>query len=109
MVKEYRKSHCAQCSQPHWSVAAPRLRASPPIVVARHFTLLHYAPRHGRSGEWLGPDISVPRMGAHVERLKNMAQAKPEPAKDRRTRVLLVDDHAVVRFGMAQLINRQSD
>jgi DNA-binding NarL/FixJ family response regulator len=38
-----------------------------------------------------------------------MAVAKPEPVKDRRTRILLVDDHAVVRFGMAQLINRQSD
>lgn len=38
-----------------------------------------------------------------------MAQAKLEPAKDNRTRVLLVDDHAVVRFGIAQLINRQGD
>jgi len=33
----------------------------------------------------------------------------PPPAKDTRKRVLLVDDHAVVRFGIAQLINRQSD
>jgi DNA-binding NarL/FixJ family response regulator len=38
-----------------------------------------------------------------------MAQAKPSPAKDNRTRVLLVDDHAVVRYGIAQLINRESD
>jgi len=40
-----------------------------------------------------------------------MAQAKPKPisAKKSRTRVLLVDDHAVVRFGIAQLINRQPD
>ena len=38
-----------------------------------------------------------------------MAQAKPNPVKDNRTRILLVDDHAVVRFGIAQLINRQSD
>ena len=28
---------------------------------------------------------------------------------DTRKRILLVDDHAVVRFGIAQLINRQSD
>lgn len=28
---------------------------------------------------------------------------------DNRKRILLVDDHAVVRFGIAQLINRQSD
>lgn len=28
---------------------------------------------------------------------------------DHRKRILLVDDHAVVRFGIAQLINRQSD
>jgi len=38
-----------------------------------------------------------------------MAQAKSNPAKDNRARVLLVDDHAVVRFGIAQLINRQPD
>jgi DNA-binding NarL/FixJ family response regulator len=38
-----------------------------------------------------------------------MAQPKANPVKDSRTRILLVDDHAVVRFGIAQLINRQSD
>lgn len=38
-----------------------------------------------------------------------MAQAKPTSIKDSRTRILLVDDHAVVRFGIAQLINRQTD
>ena len=38
-----------------------------------------------------------------------MAQAKQTQVKDTRTRVLLVDDHAVVRFGIAQLINQQSD
>ncbi|HWX23107.1 MAG TPA: response regulator transcription factor [Candidatus Binatia bacterium] len=38
-----------------------------------------------------------------------MAQAKPDSTKDNRTRILLVDDHAVVRYGMAQLINHQGD
>jgi DNA-binding NarL/FixJ family response regulator len=38
-----------------------------------------------------------------------MAQVKPNSVKDSRTRILLVDDHAVVRFGIAQLINRQAD
>src|SRR2546423_14400627 len=38
-----------------------------------------------------------------------MAQPKPVPAKDNRTRILLVDDHAVVRYGIAQLINRERD
>src|SRR5512137_1909519 len=38
-----------------------------------------------------------------------MAQTKPSQAKDNRTRVLLVDDHAVVRYGIAQLVNQQSD
>jgi DNA-binding NarL/FixJ family response regulator len=37
------------------------------------------------------------------------AEEKPNEPKDNRTRVLLVDDHAVVRFGIAQLINKQSD
>jgi DNA-binding NarL/FixJ family response regulator len=38
-----------------------------------------------------------------------MAQAKPNQPKDNRTRILLVDDHAVVRYGIAQLINRERD
>ncbi len=38
-----------------------------------------------------------------------MAQAKLNQAKDSRKRVLLVDDHAVVRYGIAQLINAQRD
>ncbi len=38
-----------------------------------------------------------------------MPQPKPTPPKDNRTRILLVDDHAVVRYGIAQLINRQAD
>ena len=38
-----------------------------------------------------------------------MAQPKKTAPKDTRIRILLVDDHAVVRFGIAQLINRQPD
>ena len=38
-----------------------------------------------------------------------MAQAKSNRVEDTRTRILLVDDHAVVRYGIAQLINRQAD
>ena len=38
-----------------------------------------------------------------------MAQAKNNNVKDTRARILLVDDHAVVRYGIAQLINRQTD
>src|SRR3569833_153776 len=42
-----------------------------------------------------------------------MAQAKQREVKststDGRIRILLVDDHAVVRFGIAQLINREAD
>lgn len=41
--------------------------------------------------------------------LNIMAQVKPNQVKDSRARILLVDDHAVVRYGIAQLINRQSD
>jgi DNA-binding NarL/FixJ family response regulator len=40
-----------------------------------------------------------------------MPQAKQNQpqTKDRRTRILLVDDHAVVRYGIAQLVNREND
>lgn len=38
-----------------------------------------------------------------------MATPKQDQPKDKRTRILLVDDHAVVRFGIAQLINHQPD
>jgi DNA-binding NarL/FixJ family response regulator len=38
-----------------------------------------------------------------------MAQVKQTQVKDTRKRILLVDDHAVVRFGMAALINREVD
>jgi DNA-binding NarL/FixJ family response regulator len=40
-----------------------------------------------------------------------MAPTKKREVKevDGKTRILLVDDHAVVRFGIAQLINRQAD
>ena len=38
-----------------------------------------------------------------------MNEAKQPESKDNRKRILLVDDHAVVRFGIAQLINRQPD
>src|SRR6478736_6053375 len=34
---------------------------------------------------------------------------KQADAGDARKRILLVDDHAVVRFGIAQLVNRQPD
>jgi DNA-binding NarL/FixJ family response regulator len=38
-----------------------------------------------------------------------MSQLKQSKNSDRRTKILLVDDHAVVRFGIAQLINSQRD
>jgi DNA-binding NarL/FixJ family response regulator len=42
--------------------------------------------------------------------VKTIPQAKQaEQAKDKRTRILLVDDHAVVRYGLGQLINREND
>jgi DNA-binding NarL/FixJ family response regulator len=38
-----------------------------------------------------------------------MGRTKQTEAKEKRARILLVDDHAVVRFGVAQLINRERD
>jgi len=40
--------------------------------------------------------------------MKNAANKSTEP-KDHKVRILLVDDHAVVRYGIAQLINREPD
>src|ERR1043165_9672572 len=40
---------------------------------------------------------------------RKMAQTKQVAVADGRKRVLLVDYHAVVRFGISQLINRQPD
>lgn len=48
--------------------------------------------------------------GSVLESVKmTMPQARQSQPKDNRTRVLLVEDHAVVRYGLAQLINRESD
>src|SRR5438477_12959798 len=44
-----------------------------------------------------------------IERIMPPAKQNTSPVKDSRARILLVDDHAVVRFGIAQLINRQTD
>jgi DNA-binding NarL/FixJ family response regulator len=38
-----------------------------------------------------------------------MAEAKQKELKNSKTRILLVDDHAIVRYGIAQVINKQSD
>lgn len=38
-----------------------------------------------------------------------MGEPKNREAKSGKTRILLVDDHAIVRFGMAQVINKQAD
>ena len=40
--------------------------------------------------------------------MASIKQQKQE-SKPGKARILLVDDHAVVRFGIAQLINRQED
>jgi DNA-binding NarL/FixJ family response regulator len=38
-----------------------------------------------------------------------MAQAKQREPKNGKIRILIVDDHAIVRFGISQVINRQAD
>ncbi|HHY85706.1 MAG TPA: response regulator transcription factor [Verrucomicrobia bacterium] len=38
-----------------------------------------------------------------------MPDPKQKELRTRKTRILLVDDHAIVRFGMAQVINREPD
>jgi DNA-binding NarL/FixJ family response regulator len=38
-----------------------------------------------------------------------MSKTKPPVGKGKKAGILLVDDHAVVRFGISQLINRQAD
>src|SRR5213595_1732585 len=57
----------------------------------------------------LRPPPANSRIEINRDILKAMSQRKTSGVKDTRKRILLVDDHAVVRFGIAQLINRQSD
>ena len=38
-----------------------------------------------------------------------MNKSKPEPTEGKKFRILLVDDHPLVRLGIGQLINRQPD
>jgi len=49
------------------------------------------------------------RVETRVPSNNHMNEAKQTENNDNRKRILLVDDHAVVRFGIAQLINRQTD
>ncbi|MEY4385299.1 MAG: Nitrogen regulation protein, partial [Verrucomicrobiota bacterium] len=63
--------------------------------------------KRGRPTTRLGVKLESRSTEQHRE--PKMAQAKDRQAKDSRSRILLVDDHAVVRYGIAQLINRQSD
>lgn len=62
--------------------------------------VLAKARPNGRAGTFLGSDDLPLNSGSSTPACE---------ATDRRKRILLVDDHAVVRFGIAQLINRQSD
>src|SRR5258706_59850 len=51
------------------------------------------------------------RGGSTIDKSQDpvMAANKQSKTRDVRKRILLVEDHAVVRFGIAQLINRQAD
>ena len=62
-------------------------------------------------GGWLCLGLCHAQCGSRRRKLTEitMAQAKQNQVKDIRKRILLVDDHAVVRYGIAQLINQQSD
>jgi DNA-binding NarL/FixJ family response regulator len=60
------------------------------------------------------PDFSQKPARSTTLRINQGSSAPAIPGqsgapKDARKRILLVDDHAVVRFGITQLINRQSD
>jgi DNA-binding NarL/FixJ family response regulator len=54
------------------------------------------------------PSGAAPPLASQAKR-QFMTQAEPVKAKERRTRVLLVDDHPLVRYGMKQLIEQQAD
>lgn len=60
-------------------------------------------------GICLKPDLRLESRTVAQHRERKMAKPKVRQTKDSRSRILLVDDHAVVRYGIAQLINRQSD
>lgn len=54
------------------------------------------------------PGVTTRPTAANGPRSRDLTEDKSTPG-DARKRILLVDDHAVVRFGIGQLINRQSD
>ena len=54
------------------------------------------------------PQPNLKNRGDHASN-PAMTTEKTNKPKDNRRRVLLVDDHAVVLFGIAQLINRLAD
>src|SRR5258708_3153759 len=59
---------------------------------------LAFGAERCRVREWQSPSLKAKLQ----TELNTMAQAKQTNVKDNRARVLLVDDHAVVRFGIAQ-------
>src|SRR6185312_14824885 len=54
------------------------------------------------------PSAKTPK-GRETAPTSPPSPAPSAAAPDARKRILLVDDHAVVRFGISQLINRQTD
>jgi DNA-binding NarL/FixJ family response regulator len=61
------------------------------------------------AGQWFGDRVGEAVANKSFTVRNDMVKAKPNPVTGNKTRILLVDDHAVVRYGMAQLINRQPD
>ena len=60
----------------------------------------------------VGPKLALEGSGMVApiaQRTMPQAKQKQVQPKDPRTRILLVDDHAVVRYGIAQLVNREGD
>jgi DNA-binding NarL/FixJ family response regulator len=56
---------------------------------------------------WVASCLSSGGLAKHTK--MTTVQAAQVQGKDSRKRILLVDDHAVVRYGMAQIINRERD
>src|ERR1035441_8757943 len=88
------------------SAAHPAEREGIKIAGKRPITQHERAPGRHRT---LGSLTDLRSIKTFFSDMAQAKQSPPREIKKSKTRILLVDDHAVVRFGTAHLINQSGD